>query len=739
MRWSIIRLIWARELRDQLRDRRTLFMIAVLPLVLYPAGAVGMLFMVSGFRGEKSTVRIVGSNHLPVQTPLLDPAGEKPRFNPAFLEAPSGGGFLQGLLLHGKVPEDPTLRVELSDEEAASIDEVDLADLQTRKVDVILFVPPDFADQVARGRPELALRHREGDDRSRLVYDRVKEVLQKWKKKLKEARLRNAGLPDDFDEPFKLQETKKSQERKASEQISMILAQVFPFVLVMWSLAGALYPAVDLCAGEKERGTMETLLISPASREEIVWGKFLTIWVFSAATALLNLFSMGMTTFAFASLDDRIGSLVSFQLSFLFWGALLLVPLSAFFSALCLSVGVYARSSKEGQYYLMPLFLLTMPLVFLTMIPGVELNHFYSMVPVTGVTLFLQELMKLGAHVRLLAYLVPVLAPMVLYSWLALRWAIEQFQREEVLFREAERLDIGLWLKRLFRDKEDLPSTGQALFCFVLILAVHWLAFTVVKPRASLVYISVVYLAFVAAPPLFMSLMLTRRPADSLGLAPAPVWSYAVAVLLAMLLFLPGAELIHHLLHTSPGLRQALEASQPVLQDHPPERGGVGLWLAFYAPLLAIAALQGVTEELAFRGFMFSGLRARFRPGMAIFLSSFLFALFQMNVFQFVPHLLLGAVMGYLVWRTGSVFPAMLFHFVYNALVYTLLTFPAVYGRLVDSESNLTGGAMALGVGAAMLAGGLLVLVHRRSASSGAVKEPSQPVTVSEGRHPTLP
>ena len=80
----------------------------------------------------------------------------------------------------------------------------------------------------------------------------------------------------------------------------------------LWSLAGALYPAIDVCAGEKERGTMETLLISPASREEIVWGKFLTIWVFSAATALLNLFSMGVTMMQFAKIAE-------FRPASLFW------------------------------------------------------------------------------------------------------------------------------------------------------------------------------------------------------------------------------------------------------------------------------------------------------------------------------------------------------------------------------------------------------------------------------------
>jgi len=80
-----------------------------------------------------------------------------------------------------------------------------------------------------------------------------------------------------------------------------------------------------------------------------------------------------------------------FRPSIFFWGVVLLLPLSAFFSALCLAVGVYARSTKEGQYYLMPLFLVTMPLIFLTLAPGVELNHFYSMVPVTGIALLLQS------------------------------------------------------------------------------------------------------------------------------------------------------------------------------------------------------------------------------------------------------------------------------------------------------------------------------------------------------------
>src|SRR6266404_6367102 len=216
---------------------------------------------------------------------------------------------------------------------------------------------------------------------------------------------------------------------------------------------------------------METLLISPVSREELVLGKFLTIWLLSAATALLNLASMGITSAEFNGVLPH----DVLRPAAIFWCVLLVLPLSAFFSAISLAVGAYARSSKEGQYYLMPLFLVTMPLVFLTLAPGVELNPFYSLVPVTGVALLMQRLMTVSLDQVPWLYFVPVLAPIVLYSGLALHWAIEQFKREEVLFREAERLEIGLWLRRLFREKEALPSTGQALFCFALIIALRWM------------------------------------------------------------------------------------------------------------------------------------------------------------------------------------------------------------------------------------------------------------------------
>jgi sodium transport system permease protein len=390
------------------------------------------------------------------------------------------------------------------------------------------------------------------------------------------------------------------------------------------------------------------------------------------------------------------------------------LPLSAFFSAVSLAIGAYARSSKEGQYYLMPLFLVTMPLIFLTLAPGVELNHFYSMVPVTGVALLLQKLMAVKPpEADLWGYFVPVLAPIVLYSWLALRWAIEQFQREEVLFREAERLDVGLWLRRLFRDKEALPSTGEALFCFGLVLGLQWLSAGLGTRLPLLELGAIRSLAFVAGPPLFMALLLTTRPARGLALGLPPWWAWPAAVVLALLLVPPGAALTLFILEQVPALRQTLLEAQGVSGAAGPQlSGGPAVpWLA----LPVLGALPALCEELAFRGFMLSGLRRRFRPWTAILLSSFLYALFRMNVYQFVPHFLVGVVLALLVTRTGSVWTAVAFHLVWNLVLLGPLVRPELF-EVVGRMPGTSGPPflrLAAVAGCLLLAVPLLAVVWR--------------------------
>src|SRR5271155_1958171 len=97
-------------------------------------------------------------------------------------------------------------------------------------------------------------------------------IINRWQRKLKEVRFARHGLRADFDEPISVYDPQEAKEvvHKTADELRDTLVKFFPFLLVMWTMAGALHPAIDLTAGEKERGTMETLLISPAERREIV-------------------------------------------------------------------------------------------------------------------------------------------------------------------------------------------------------------------------------------------------------------------------------------------------------------------------------------------------------------------------------------------------------------------------------------------------------------------------------------
>jgi sodium transport system permease protein len=658
MRWPIIRLIWLRELRDQLRDRRTMFVMIVLPLLLYPLGGVALMQIAFVPTQKKSVIGIHGAQYLPPADgpreksypPLLVGDGSHDSFPDAYFRTPGEKQFLSVELLGDA--EGTALRTPL----------------EQGRVDLILDVPQDFQKLLQANQPVLLPLLTRPDDRSQLARLRIEPVLARWLKACKEVRLIWAGRAHNFDEVFQWADPDQASRGppKPMQKIFDLLTRIFPFVLVLWSLAGALYPAVDICAGEKERGTMETLLISPAQREEIVWGKFLAIWVFSGVTAFLNLLSMSATTWAFSS-RLTFGSSLN-ALGFL-WCVVLLLPLSAFFSALCLAVGAYARSTKEGQYYLMPLFVLTMPLVFLTLVPGVELNAFYSMLPITGVSLLLLKLIQVGSpDAALWLYFVPVLVPMIIYSWMALRWAIIQFQREEVLFREAERVELGLWVRRLFREREPRPSAGQALFCFTVVLGLSWFSLGL---GSELVATNIIrFLAFVATPTLLMAFLLTTQPRQSLAVRVPPVWSWGVALALVVVLTPVLMELTLFLLRLNPNLERLIEQYSPFTEWlREMKQGGGENGGHWWQGLVVFALLPAVCEELTFRGFILTGLQRRFRPRTAVLLSSFLFSLMQMNVFQFVPTFLVGVVLAYLTTRCGSILPAMLFHVLYNTLL----------------------------------------------------------------------
>jgi sodium transport system permease protein len=448
-----------------------------------------------------------------------------------------------------------------------------------------------------------------------------------------------------------------------SHRDAAMWSKILPFLLLIWALTGAFYPAVDLCAGEKERGTLETLLISPAERSEIVWGKLFTVMLFSVATAVLNLASMGLSAAMILSSIPNLGPPPPLAP---LWLLLALLPVAALFSALCLALAAFAKSSKEGQYYLMPVLLVSMPLMMLPMAPGVELSLGNSLIPITGVVLLLRAMLE-GNYWQALPYVPVVVGVTMACCLFAVRWAIDQFNSESVLFRESERLDIGLWLRQVLRDREDTPSAAAAILCCMLILMVqYFLNFAIGRMQAGadpgelnlLRVVLVSQLVAILTPALLMTLFAARSPRKTLLLRLPRLSSLPAVALLAVALF-PSAmvlnTVIQRLYPISESVQQALQALQTV--DYP-------WWVA----LGLFALTPAICEELAFRGFVLSGFRHLGHKWRAIALSAFFFGITHSILQQSISACVLGLVIGYIAVQTSSILPGMTFHFTHNAL-----------------------------------------------------------------------
>ncbi len=659
MNWGNVRIIFEREVRDQMRDRRTLFMIFVLPLLLYPLLGLSFLRVLQFLQQKPFRVMVIGQAELPETPPLVADT----RFASSLFDDPK-----QADLLELSYPEDNKQPPEKQEIAAKKM-------LSKGELEAVLVIPANFKERLDEFRatlpersdaatpvesaklPRPRLIFNDGKENSRLAEIRLQRVLQTWSESIGRDNLARAGLPEAAAIPFRIESADISPpSRRGVAGWSKIL----PFILLIWALTGAFYPAVDLCAGEKERGTLETLLISPAERGEIVWGKLLTVMLFSVFTAVLNLLSLGST-----------GGFVNSQFpvfgappwSAMVWLLIALVPVAALFSAVCLALAALARSTKEGQYYLMPVMLVITPLVFVTLWPSVELTLGFSLIPVTGIVLLLRALLE-GEYWNALRFAPPVIVVTGLCCHMAIRWAVDQFSRENVLFRESERLDLRLWFRHLWRDRQATPSAGAAMTCVAAILLAQF-ALQGSMGGASITTVALCsQLATILLPTLLCAWFLSRSPRETFQLQSPKPLGLAGAAALALCLH-PASQMasafVQQLYPVPPQLSEQLLGVQQQLNAMP-----------FWQVLLLFACLPAFCEELAFRGFVMSGLRHLGNRRQAIVISALAFGITHTVNQQSILATLTGLVLGFLVIRGGSIWCPMLFHVLHNSLAITM-------------------------------------------------------------------
>lgn len=664
IRPGVVAAIYRRELLDVLRDRRTIFMMIIFPVVLYPLIGYVLVNLAMTIQEKKRLVVIINAEALPKEPALLAPGGN--RFAPnLFTRSPQDANLLD-------------VNQAMKDSPWADQSQRDRL-LRDRIADLVVIVPDDLTAQIAAGKAgNLEYVYNSADDQGQMTFNKVQNVVDNWKQLLLKKRLLADAKSTEYTQPVK-EQVRDIATRKESSAI--VWSRIVPFILVLMSLTGAFYPAIDLCAGEKERGTMETLLISPARRAEIVSAKFFTVLTSSLVTAAMNLLSITITGWKLLSdlsssasgggPNSALMSSISLPSGWIMLIVfLMLVPIAAFLSSICLALAVMAKSMKEGQYYLTPVFMIAFPLTYMTLVPGVELSPVYSLLPLTGTCLLLKTLLA-GRLDQALPYMLPVLLPTLAYTWMALRWAVVQFESESVLFREAERFDLKSWVVWNIRNKAEKPSADQATLGFVLMLLAGWFIAPLIAQivgtvdGVSTVTVILTQIIVIGLPSFILALLLCRNPLKVLGLNSPNDKRYLWLGLILPLVLHPSVSIVY----------QLVETYMPMAEPIKKLFGGLLVDTPILLSVVTVAIVPGFCEELAFRGWVLAGFRSANRPTTAILISSVLFGVMHVLLSayqQFFHATLLGIVLGILAVRSGSLWPGVVMHITNNALTVLL-------------------------------------------------------------------
>jgi sodium transport system permease protein len=405
---SALGTLYRKEITDALRDRRTLVLMLLVPVVIYPAilPVTGLLIAAGIEKLSKAELTVA----------LCSPEAEA--------------------LLHDRSSTVPHTTFVPMDRAQAELQ------LRDEKVAALLMVDPGATDALSRPvQGHVTIGYSKRFDASGEARDRLKKLFDGLNHQTLENRLRSAKLEAGFLEPLKVEE----HDLELEDNLALLmLASILPVLLTTMLFTGAFNTAIDITAGEKERGTLETLLLAPVRPSQVMAAKYLTVLTVTLLTVFLNLGTM-LASFRWGvSLGDETPKSVNLHFGQVALIAFGLLPAAALASALSLALASLSRTVKEGQAMLTPLLMVTLVPSIASVMPGLELTTGTALVPLLNVAL-LAKAAVLGSARPLLVVL--TVGSVGLLAFVAILMAGNAFRSEALRFGGAEG-----W-KDLFRFK----------------------------------------------------------------------------------------------------------------------------------------------------------------------------------------------------------------------------------------------------------------------------------------------
>ena len=688
-----------KELRESLRDRRTIVTLVLMPILVYPLLSMALQRLLIGglSKGEAESAYVIGAEDdatalnlrsllqdvqratdsgtvSPIQITRIDskrtskgePAEKpKPPENSPESDRPS----VDPKSIHVKFDIVVVERIPLS--EALQTGEIDLSLTKLEMTDVEL-------DTGSAPSYQMGLGFRDGDLRSESALSELRRAMQL----INDYQFEVVRKRIDKRLPALIQFNATGIGVKVDPAAS--IAGVIPLVLILMTITGAVYPAIDLTAGERERGTMEALIATPAPRFALLLSKYVAVVCVAILTALANLFATWITL-SFGGLGQAILGKQGFSIGMLLQILPLLAIFAAFFSAILLALCSFARSFKEAQAYLIPVMLISLGPGLVTLMPNVKFTTLLGIVPLVNILLLSRDIMTGQSS------LVPAFAAVfstIVYACATLVVASRLFGAEAATSGSQES-----WADLLGRPKKQraLPDIGELAIFMAILFPIFFVASNTgamlnLQGSIAMFFNALLLVALFGLLPLsyawYRRLVLSKtfllspisNPRETAVARTARQGSYLTAVLmLSGGLWMVAFE--SYLLMENWSLVSKLSDEERVRLKE------TFMEIPFWVVLLTGAIAPAVAEEFFFRGFVLSAFRSKLNAFRSVLYTAILFGLFHviagniLSLEKFFPTIILGVAIGYVAIKTGSLWLGILLHALHNGLVFGMSRF----------------------------------------------------------------
>ncbi len=681
MRTGTVKALLKRELLDICRDKKTMAMMILLPIILYPLLIVAMVFIMGAVTAsqEEKTYNValeVPADQQSELLSLLDEEKDKVDYKlkvmtMAEVEEKLSESESKDDALDQGAKEDAAGDTGEENAEDDSRDDLLTRALKAKTINA-------YVTQTDEGNYEI--RYQSANSDSNIAKNALSTLMDLYEDDLRKDLIENAGLNvTQIMEPITVKRTDiSSKEESVGNQIGSLL----PFFIITSVLLGAMYPAIDVTAGEKERGTLETLLTLPVTNLEMILSKFFAVSIIACISAFLNLFSMSAALIFLMSSSVSMSSDLNLSLDYAVFlpgiGFTLLVMLffSMLVTAVCMCTCIFAKSFKEANNYATPVMLIFMFGGYATLLPNLELTQKTAILPIVNVALMIKSLFGFESNLALYGL---VLLTNVAYSLLAI-WVLSRlYNSEAVLFSEGF-TSIHVFEKRSDMKEGQMPGGGDVILVLTvtLLLMIYVGSYAVAKleflglgvQQGMILLCPIIYAWYIKADK--KKLFSLNRP--KLIHFVGGLLMGAGALVLAMYLGAFLAPLF-------PESAQGVVDLEDWMQGQP-----VILLVTF------TALMPAVGEELLFRGFLMGTLKEKYKPVVAVLVTAVVFAVYHMSILRFFTVGVIGLSLTIAAYKSGSIFVSMTMHFL-NNLAAVLISYyhdSATYESFTDTLTALT-------------------------------------------------